>query len=136
MLVEGSVTGAGVSGCVSGVVVSDSISEVVADVSGCVIEVLAGVSGCVIEVVVGVSGCNSEAVVGVIGCDSEVVVGTSEISPHPVQVHCMSIFDCTACLYSSWEMPVWQVRCCHCSHTSHWRACCLGRTSLRQVMHG
>ena len=93
----------------------------VAGVSGCVIEVVAGVSGCVIEVVVGVSGCNSEAVVGVIGCDSEVVVGTSEISPHPVQVHCMSIFDCTAYLYSSWEFGK-----CHCGrsdgatvHTHH-----------------
>ena len=83
VLVEGSVTGAGVSGCVSGVV--------------------AGVSGCVSEVV---AGCVSDMVVGVAGCVSEVVVDKAETSPHPVQVHWMSIFDCTACLYSSWEMPV------------------------------
>ena len=94
---------------------------------------VAGVSGCVIGVV---AGCVSDMVVGVAGCVSEVVVSTLEISPHPVQVHWMSIFDCTACLYSSLEMPVWQVRCCHCSHPSHWRACCLGQTSLWQVMHG
>ena len=113
--------------------VGDAVGVLVDGVSGCVSGVVAGVSGCVIGVV---AGCVSDMVVGVAGCVSEVVVGTLEISPHPVQVHWMSIFDCTACLYSSWEMPVWQVRCCHCSHPSHWRACCLGQTSLWQVMHG
>ena len=83
VLVDGSVTGAVVSGCVSGVV--------------------AGVSGCVTEVV---AGCVSDMVVGVAGCVREVAVDKAETSPHPVQVHWMSIFDCTACLYSSWEMPV------------------------------